>query len=140
MKNKFQRAKAMVQSFKKYEVLSRGLNTVQRRLDTRVLTPKEAAEKARETIGAEEEFFDLAHEFYSLKMKPEDQEKLRLILGPETRARKHNLGFGDIELGVVESDFSSALVYADDEFDIAGIQRVADVLSKTQSHIRYILD
>ena len=41
-------------------------------LDTRVLTPKEAAEKARETIGAEEEFFDLAHEFYSLKMKPED--------------------------------------------------------------------
>ena len=37
---------------------------VQRRLNTRVLTPKEAAEKARETIGAEEEFFDLAHEFY----------------------------------------------------------------------------
>ena len=62
MKNKFQRAKAMEQLFKKYEVLSRGLNTVQRRLNTRVLTPKEAAEKARETIGAEEEFFDLAHE------------------------------------------------------------------------------
>ena len=73
-------------------------------------------------------------------MKPEDQEKLRLILGPETRARKPNLGFGDIELGVVESDFSSALVYADDEFDIAGIQRAADVLTRSQSHIRYILE
>ena len=138
VKNKFQSAKATVQSFKKYECLSRGLNIVKRRLDTRVLTPKEAAEKARETIGAEEEFFDLVHEFYSLKMKPEDQEKLRLILGPETRARKPDLGFGDIELGVVESDFSSALVYTDDEFDIAGIQRVADVL--TRSDISYVLE
>ena len=81
-----------------------------------------------------------AHEFYSLKMKTEDPEKLRLILGPETRARKPNLGFGNIELGVVESDFSSALVYTYDEFDIAGIQRVVYVLTKTQSHIRYILE
>ena len=31
-------------------------------------------------------------------------------------------------------------MYADDEFEIVGIQRVADVLSKTQSHIRYILE
>ena len=47
---------------------------------------------------------------------------------------------GDIELCVVESDFSSALVYTDDEFDIAGIQRVAYVLTRSQSHIRYILE
>ena len=79
--------------------------TVQRRLDTCVLTPKEAAAKARATIGAEEEFFSLAH--YSFKLKPEDQEKLRMIIGPETQARKPNLAFGDIELGVVESDFSA---------------------------------
>ena len=140
MKTKFQRAKSMVQSFKKYEVLSKELITVQRRLDTRVLTPREAAEKARATVGAEEEFFDLAHEFYSFKLKPEDQENLRLIIGPETRARKPNLGFGEIEIGVVESDFSTALVYTDDDFDIAGIQRVSDVLTRTQSHIRYILE
>ena len=41
-------------------LLCLALNTVQRRLDTRVLTPKEATEKARVTIGAEEEFFNIA--------------------------------------------------------------------------------
>ena len=53
---------------------------------------------------------------------------------------KKSAKIGDIELCVVESDFSSALVYTDDEFDIAGIQRVADVLTRSQSHIRYILE
>ena len=40
-------------------------------------------------------------------MKYEDQEKLRLILIPEARARSPNLGFDNIDVGVVESDPTS---------------------------------
>ena len=86
------------------------LNSVQRKLDTRVLTPKKVVEKAKKTIRAEEEFFDVANELYSFKMKPEDQEKLRLILIPEAQARSPNLGFDNIDVGVVESDPTSMIL------------------------------
>ena len=72
MQEKFQKARATIQTFKKYECLAWNLNSVQRKLDTCMLTPKDTAEKVRETIKLEEEFLELANEFYSFKMKTED--------------------------------------------------------------------
>ena len=61
-------------------------------------------------------------------------------MGPEARVRRPNLGFDEIEVGVTELDPTSLLLCADDEFDVTEIKRMSEVLNKTQSYVRTILD
>ena len=113
---------------------------IQRQLDKRVLTEREAAEKAREVIELEDEFITRADEFYKLKADGETSEALQLVLRTEVRARKPELNWDSISIAITEIDYAGVMIYEELDVDMNDIQIIANVTAKVQGLVRTILD
>ena len=140
IQTKMEKAKQMIKAFRSYETKGKSLKMIQRQLDKRVLTEREAAEKAREVIELEDEFITKADEFYKLKADEETSEALQLVLRTEVRARKPELNWDSIAIAVTEIDYAGVMIYEELDIDMNDIQVVATVTAKIQGLVRTILD
>ena len=94
VKMKMEAGAKMITVYVKYEQQLRTINTVERRMVTKVLTPREAAEKARSLISTENKMLDLAALFYNMKAEDDDEiSGLKVVLGPQTVARANTLNW-----------------------------------------------
>ena len=121
IQTKMEKANQMLRAFKNYETKGKSLKIIQRQLDKRVLTEREAAEKAREVIDLEDEFITKADEFYKLKADEETREALQLVLRTEVRARKPELNWESISVAVTETDYAGVMIYEEQEIDMNDI-------------------
>ena len=68
-----------------FEVISRGLRDIERNLAMKNLTPREAAEKAKEIVKADSDLDESAQLFYNKKTENGDEEiGLRIVLETQT--------------------------------------------------------
>ena len=140
IQDKMEKANQMLKSLKKYKTKGKSLKTIQRQLDKRVLTEREAAERAREVIDLKDEFMTMANEFYRLKTDEETREALQLVLRTEVRARKPELNWESTAIAVKKVDYAGVMVYKEQKIDVTDIQIIGNVVAKTQGLVRTILD
>ena len=130
IQSKMEKAKQMTKAFRSYETKGKALKLVQRQLDKRVLTEREAAERAREVIELEDEFITKADGYYKFKADEETSKALQLVLRTEVRARKPELNWDNIAIAVTEIDYAGVMIYEELDIDMNDIQVVATATAK----------
>ena len=140
IQTKWKLANEVFKSFYAFENKCKNLKYIQRQLDKKILSEREAAEKAKESLEDEEEFLTKATEFYEMRAKEETEASIQLVLKTEVKARKPDLNWDELSLAVVEVDFAGVMIFDEGATDIAEIKPISDLISKSQIMIKNILD
>ena len=140
IQTKWNLANEVFKSFYAFENKFKILKNIQRQLDKKVLSEREAAEKAKESLEIEEEFLSKATEFYEMRAKEEEEASTQLVLKTEVKARKPDLNWEDLSLAVMEGDFAGVMIYDEGAIDVAEIKPIGDLMSKSQAMIKNILE
>ena len=140
IQTKWKLANEVFTTFYAFENKCKYLKNIQRQLDKKVLSEREAAEKAKEVLDFEEEFLSKATKFYEMKAKEEEEASIQLVLRTEVKAKKPDLNWEDLSLAVVEMDFAGVMIFYEGGVDVADIKPIGDLINKSQALIKNILE
>ena len=140
IQTKWKLANEVFTTFYAFENKCKYLKNIQRQLDKKVLSEREATEKAKEELDFEEEFLSKATKFYEMKAKEEEEASIQLVLRTEVKAKKPDLNWEDLSLAVVEMDFAGVMIFDEGGVDVADIKPIGDLINKSQALIKNILE
>ena len=124
-----------------FEVASRSIKDVERNLAVKVLTPREAAEKAKEIIQADSNLNVSAQLFYNKKAADGEEETgVRTIIGTQTPTRASTLSWITIMNGVNAGNPASLMYYLEGSIDLNVIETIRTQRDRNQPSIIKILD
>ena len=131
----------MTTAYLDYEKLSRVINTVERRMITKVLTPKEATEKACELITVENNLLDLATLFYNMKAVDDDEiSGLKVVLGPQTVARANTLNWIQVFNAINANNPANLMIYIDGPINLTVVDAIRKLQCNNQPFTTKILE
>ena len=124
-----------------FEISSRSIRDVERNLAVKTLTPREAAEKAKEIITADTDLDVSAQQFYN-KMASDGEEEIgvRTILGTQALTRATTLSWVTVLNGVNAGNPASLMYYLEGSIDLNVIETIKNQRDRNQPCIIKILD
>ena len=107
----------------------------------KTLTPREAAEKAKEIVKADSDLDESAQLFYNKKAENRDEEiGLRIVLGTQTVTRAGTLSWVTVLNGVNAANPGSLMYYLEGPINLNVVDCIRNQRDRNQPSIIKILD